>query len=95
MDPPPSNSDNGDNRDHIRVLLCSYYTTIKGVGGPPKLWGCSVESLGSISYTVWERAGVVHTKPYTLNPLHGRTQDPGGGRSQERWSMSGHAPNIV
>ena len=26
-----------DNRDYIRVLLYSYYTTITGVGGPPKI----------------------------------------------------------
>ena len=35
MDPPPSNSDYrtiGDNRDYIRVLLHSYYTTITGWG---------------------------------------------------------------
>ena len=25
------------NRDYIRVLLYSYYTTITGVGGPPKV----------------------------------------------------------
>ena len=29
----------GDNGDHIRVLEYSYYTTIKGGGGP--LWLCS------------------------------------------------------
>ena len=28
----------GDNREHIRVLLYSYYTTITGWGGPPKLY---------------------------------------------------------
>ena len=30
----------GDNRDYIRVLLYSYYTTISGWGGPPKLSPC-------------------------------------------------------
>ena len=27
-----------DNRDYIRVLLYSYYTTITGWGGPPKFY---------------------------------------------------------
>ena len=27
----------GDNRDYIRVLLYSHYTTIAGWGGPPKV----------------------------------------------------------
>ena len=29
----------GEDRDYIRVLLCSYYTTITGWGGPPKVCG--------------------------------------------------------
>ena len=33
----------GDNRDYIRVLLYSYYTTIRGWGGPPKVCFASVE----------------------------------------------------
>ena len=46
----------GDNRDHVRVLLCSYYTTITG-------WGVLLRYIGvfGVLEKVWTPQAVHST----------------------------------
>ena len=39
VDPHPAIVTIRDNREYIRVLLYSYYTTTTGWGGPPNIYG--------------------------------------------------------
>ena len=46
MDPPPSNSDYGENSNHIAALLYSYSIAIAGWGGSTKGIGLPGSGLG-------------------------------------------------
>ena len=41
-----------DNKDYIKVLLYSSYTTITGLGGPPKLYRDNGKESGSYYFEV-------------------------------------------
>ena len=67
MDPPPSNSDY--NKDYIRVLLYSYYTTITG-------WGVLLSNTGfGPVYDHWVRGPLGKGMALRLSKQPKRTQN--------------------
>ena len=69
----------GDNRDCIRVLLYSYYTTITGWGGPPKIYTIGDSQPAGAPYTPGKRLFVLRLLHKHMNELLWLNLMPYGG----------------